>query len=288
MLRDHPIDDAVVPGLFGGHEVVALGVVANLVVLLLRVLRDDVVEALADVDYLLGVDLDVRGLALEAGADLVDEDLRVGQRHAFALRPAGQQQRAHRHRDADADRLHVGLDEVHRVVDRQARVHRPAGRVDVDRDVLVGILGLQVQELGHDQVGDLIVHGRAEEDDALVQEAAVDVERTLPTGGLLDNHRYEWAHGPRFVSLRTLESFRWLTARAAPLGRRLATAWARQTRVFDQVARSGFWLLDDRNRLRRLREQVQGLALRQIVLEAVEASIGAQALQQLLRRRLLA
>src|SRR5918912_4079146 len=64
-----------------------------------------------------------------------------------------------------------------------------------------------MQELGDDQVGDLVVHRRAEEDDPLVQEAAVDVERALPAGGLFDDHRYEWAHGPRFVSLRELESF---------------------------------------------------------------------------------
>ena len=133
----------------------------------------------------------------------MDQDLRVGQRHALALRAAGQQQRAHRHRDADADRLHVGLDELHRVVDRQARVHRAARRVDVERDVLVGVLGLQVQQLGHDQVGDLVVDRRAEEDDPLVEQAGVDVERALPAGGLLDDHRYEWAHGPRFVSLRS-------------------------------------------------------------------------------------
>ena len=114
--------------------------------------------------------------------DLVDQDLRVGQRHALALRPAGEQQRAHRHRDADADRRHVGLDEVHRVVDRQTRVHRPAGRVDVERDVLVGILGLQVQELGHDQVGDLIVHGRAEEDDPLVQAGGSRCRTHAPHG----------------------------------------------------------------------------------------------------------
>ena len=175
--------------------------------------------------------------------DLVDQDLRVGQRHALALRAAGQQQRAHRHRDADADRLHVGLDELHRVVDRETRVHRPAGRVDVERDVLVGILGLQVQELGHDQVRDLVVHGRAEEDDPLVQQAGVDVERALPTGGLLDDHRYEWAHGPRFVSLRTLESFRWLTARAAPLGRRLATG---RSPVPTRVLRPGVNSCDQR------------------------------------------
>src|SRR6185503_9944570 len=85
---------------------------------------------------------------------------------------------------------------------------------DVQRDVLVRILGLEVQQLRHDQVRDLIVHGGPEEDDALGEVAGIDVERALPTGGLFDDHRYECAHGPRFVSLRTLESCRWLTARA--------------------------------------------------------------------------
>src|SRR5689334_2100613 len=66
MLGDHPVNDAVLLGLLRGHEVVALGVVANLVVVLLGVLGDDLVQALADVDDLLGVDLDIRGLALEA------------------------------------------------------------------------------------------------------------------------------------------------------------------------------------------------------------------------------
>ena len=128
----------------------------------------------------------------------MDQDLRVGQRHALALRAPGQQQRAHRHRDADADRLHVRLDELHRVVDRQARVDRAARRVDVERDVLLGVLGLEVQQLRDDQVGDLVVDGRAEEDDPLVEQAAVDVERTLAARGLLDDHRYQWAHFPRF------------------------------------------------------------------------------------------
>ena len=97
----------------------------------------------------------------------------------------------------DADRLHVGLDELHRVVDRQARVDRAAGRVDVERDVLLGVLGLQVQQLGDDQVRDLVVHGRAEEDDPLVEQPAVDVERALAARGLLDDHWDKWAHDPR-------------------------------------------------------------------------------------------
>ena len=55
-----------------------------------------------------------------------------------------------------------------------------------------------MQQLGDDQVRDLIVDRRAEEDDPLVEQTAVDVERALPARGLLDDHRYEWAHGPRF------------------------------------------------------------------------------------------
>jgi hypothetical protein len=42
--------------------------------------------------------------------------------------------------------------------------------------------------LGHDQVCDVLRDGRAEKDDALVQEPGVDVEGTLPAGGLLDDH----------------------------------------------------------------------------------------------------
>ena len=69
------------------------------------------------------------------------------------------------HRDPAADRLHVGRDELHRVVDRQAGVDLAARRVDVHADVAVGVGGLQVQELGDDEVGDLVVDRRAEEDD---------------------------------------------------------------------------------------------------------------------------
>ena len=115
----------------------------------------------------------------------------LGSAIRLPLRAAGQQQRAHRHGDADAHRRHVGLDELHRVVDRQPGVDRAAGRVDVERDVLVGVLGLQVEHLGDDQVGDLVVHGRAEEDDPLVEQPREDVELALAAGGALDDHRDE-------------------------------------------------------------------------------------------------
>jgi len=44
-----------------------------------------------------------------------------------------------------------------------------------------------VDHLRDDQVGDLVVDRRPEEDDALVQEPRVDVEEPLAAGGLLDD-----------------------------------------------------------------------------------------------------
>src|SRR3954464_16003354 len=64
MLGDHPVLRPVLHCLFGGHEVVALGVRAYLVVVLPGVLGDDVVQALADVDDLPPPSFDVRALSL--------------------------------------------------------------------------------------------------------------------------------------------------------------------------------------------------------------------------------
>src|SRR5215207_10563182 len=86
MLGDHPVDDPVGLRFFRAEEIVALSVLPDLLQVLAGVVRDDLVEAPAQLDHLAGVDLDVGRLALEAGGDLVDQDLRVGQRHPLALR----------------------------------------------------------------------------------------------------------------------------------------------------------------------------------------------------------
>src|SRR5215211_7819463 len=71
---------------------------------------------------------------------------------------------------------------------REPGIDRAARRVDVDRDVLVRVLRLQVQELRDDEVGDLVVDRRAEEDDPLVEQPRVDVELALATRRALDDH----------------------------------------------------------------------------------------------------
>ena len=149
---DHPVDDAVLLGLRARHEVVALGVLA-------RPSRWSwpVCSAMISSSRLRRSRISRAWISMSVAWPLKPPDtwwmriFALGSAIRLPGAPPGEQQRAHAHRDADADGGHVGLDELHRVVDRQAGVHRAAGRVDVERDVLVGVLALQVQELGHDR-----------------------------------------------------------------------------------------------------------------------------------------
>ena len=50
-------------------------------------------------------------------------------------------------------------------------VDRAAGRVDVEADVALGVLGGEQQHLGADPVGDVVVHLLAEEDDPVPEQA---------------------------------------------------------------------------------------------------------------------
>ena len=85
-----------------------------------------------------------------------------------------QKELAHAGGQADADGGDVGPDVLHGVVDGEAVGHRPARRVDVDGNVLVGVLGLQEDELGADHVGRDLVDRAADEDDALLEELLED------------------------------------------------------------------------------------------------------------------
>ena len=153
------------------------------------VVREDLVEQLAHPDDLLGLDLDVDRLAGRATVRLVDEHPGVREDEALARRAGREQHRRGRRGLADADRLHVGLDVLHRVVDREQPGDLAARRVDVHRDVLVGIFGLEEQQLGDDEVRDRVVDRRAEEDDAVVREPRVDVPLHAAARRLLDEPR---------------------------------------------------------------------------------------------------
>src|SRR5688500_4560190 len=188
-LFEDPVHNSVVARLLAAHEVVAVGVPADLVERLARVQREDLVQAPARVEDLARMDLDVGGLAMEAAERLVDHDARMRQRKALALGASRQQHRAHRGRLPHADRADVGLDELHRVVDRKAGRHCAARRVDVQVDVLVRVLGLEQHAMGDEEFRHVIRALADDEDHALLEQPRVDVVGALAAGGLFDHHR---------------------------------------------------------------------------------------------------
>ena len=114
-----------------------------------------------------------------------------GRQNRLPLAPPASKMRAHARRLTDADRADIGLDELHRVVDGQARRHDTTGRIDVQVNVLVRILGLEEQQLGDHEIGHVILDRTDNEDDALLQQPRVDVVSAFAAGSLLDDHRHE-------------------------------------------------------------------------------------------------
>src|ERR1019366_10737464 len=86
---DDLVDDAVLLGLVGAHEEVAIRVPVHHLDGLAGVVREDLVDPAADPEDLLGVNLDVGGLTAESAARLVDEDPGVGQRVPESGRASG-------------------------------------------------------------------------------------------------------------------------------------------------------------------------------------------------------
>jgi len=158
------------------------------------VLPVDPVELLLHPDELLAVDEDIRGGPLHAGEGLVDHDPAVRESVALALGTGGQQQGAHAGALAHAIGGHVAGDVLHGVVDGHTGGDAAAGAVQVQVDVGLVVLVGQDQHLGDDDVGDLVVDGRAEHDNPVLEQARVDVHRPLFATVPLDHDR-DQGHG---------------------------------------------------------------------------------------------
>ena len=150
--RKDAVDQAVRLGLLGAHEPVAVHVPLDGLDRLAGVLGVERVHLAAEVEDLPGLDLDVGGGALGAARGLVDHDPRVGQGAPLALGAGRQQERAHRGGHAHADGVHRRPQVLHGVVDGHAGRDHAARRVDVEVDVLVGVVGLEEEQLGDDDV----------------------------------------------------------------------------------------------------------------------------------------
>ncbi len=150
--------------------------------------------------------------------------------------PPHREQRAHRRRHADAQRRHRRLDELHGVVDRHARRHHAAGRVDVHGDFLLGVLGLQEEKLGDDQRRHVVLDRTGDEDQALLEQPRVDVVGALAPVGLLDHHGDELHVGIDWVFHRNPSAARCRMRRRSIGGAAGFPRDPRQTRIPDSRA----------------------------------------------------
>ena len=81
------------------------------------------------------------------------------------------------------------LDVLHGVVNRHTVGDGAAGAVDIQLNLLVRVLRLQIQKLGHYQAGRCGVHFFTQEDDAVVEQAGKNIVGPLSPIGLLN---YIW------------------------------------------------------------------------------------------------
>ena len=162
------------------------------------------VELVAQIEDLPRLNFDVRGGPLCPTGRLMQHDPGMWQRGTLLRATRSEQERSGGRRHPHTDRVHRCLDVLHGVVDRHGARNDPAGRIDVDVDVPFGIIGLEEQELGDDDVRDIISDRRAKEYDAVHKEAREDVVRALPSTRALD---YVRRIDRRHVDLSTFWSF---------------------------------------------------------------------------------
>ena len=78
---------------------------------------------------------------------------------------------------------------LHGIVNGKSCRHVTTRAVDIQRDILLRVLVLKENQLRHDVVRHFIVDGRTQEDDALLEEAGVDVVGAFTTPGGLNDGR---------------------------------------------------------------------------------------------------
>lgn len=185
------VNHSVFQRLARGHPVVAVHVGEDLVERLPGALGDNLAEFGARLLNLLGGNEDVRSLALGSALRLVDQDAGVGKSRTLALLAGTEQDGTHRGGHAGADGTDRRGDELHGVIDGEATGNLAAGCVQVEGDVRLAVQRRQEEQLGLDNVRDIVVDRYAQEDDTVHEQAAEDVHGGHVHLPLLDDGRVD-------------------------------------------------------------------------------------------------
>src|SRR6266536_2705991 len=160
--------------------------------LLLRfpsVLRDDSDEAFLQLKHVIDLPCYVARRALRTAGNLMDHDVGIRQRKTFAFRACAKEHSRHTRSHPKAVSRHVASEKLHRIIYRESCSHRAARRIDVDVDVLLGVFHLQKEKLSDDEIRNVIVHRRSDEDDTILEQPRIDIVAALAAASLLHHHR---------------------------------------------------------------------------------------------------
>ena len=181
------VHEAISSGFLSSHVVVAIGVVFDLLDGLAGVMGEDAIEAFFQIEHEANGAFDIRGGAARATGHLVNHHVGIRQAKAFALGAGSEKHGTHRGTNADAIGVHVASHELHRVVDRKTCGDRASGGVDVNVDVLFRVLHLQEKKLGDHGVSNEVIDACADKNDAILEQARVDIERSFAAAVGLDD-----------------------------------------------------------------------------------------------------
>jgi hypothetical protein len=171
-----PVAHAVGDRLLGAHPVVPVGVLDHFLERLAGLAGDDLVDALAHLDDLARLDVDVGGRPAHAPHRLVQQEARVRQADPVLSLAGKEDQRPGAGNPAgadDADRHEVAHEADH-VVDRVPALDMAAGRVDEHVDRALALAGQREQAAG-DVAGDLVVDRAEDQHLALAEEPALEL-----------------------------------------------------------------------------------------------------------------
>ena len=118
----------------------------------------------------------------------MNHNLAVGQGKALPLGAGGKEEGPHGGRHPDTGGGYIALYKLHGVVDGHTGGDGAPWAVDIEIDILLRVLPLQIEHLGHHQAGGGIVHILAKDDNAVIEQAGEDVVGALSPVCLLHYH----------------------------------------------------------------------------------------------------
>mmetsp|Transcript_5165 Transcript_5165/g.8140 ORF Transcript_5165/g.8140 Transcript_5165/m.8140 type:complete len:253 (+) Transcript_5165:312-1070(+) len=196
--RYHLVNNSIIHRLLGSHKEIPITIGLNLILGLIAILGNVRVKDLANEQNFLCLDFNISGLTLRTSKGLMDHDAGVGKGASLAGCAGTEEEGTHGRGHAEAYGANVAGNILHGIVNGHTGRDGSARGVDVEGDVLGRVLVGEVEELGDEDVGDLVVDSLSEEDDAVLEEAGDDI---LLGGTVVNDGHADGATGGLFIGI---------------------------------------------------------------------------------------